>query len=300
VALIAPAASSVTRLSTADASHGRAQCHERDQLCACAAWLIAPAPCRWQDQVKQAMAASHLPQFSYGAPAFVLVFLAKERYVLSSPLLGDPRRIVSACAGKSAAYVFVRLMPELNNGRQTLAVSASAPLRYEGVAIYLVALLGFLAFNGLEQLHHEFNDDRAKGRPSAGPLLHISGFAVHVGPTVRGLQGGTAATLNYVLTMTLHSVAVDSSLRKEWGAVYQDMGRFILAGTGVLGWSTGILLALPEVVVPFVHRLHLGWDQHEQRHHRVRCATRHTFLVVRRGRFDLGDGAIAVGLSRDH
>jgi len=52
----------------------------------------------------------------------------------------------------SAAYVFVRLLPELAGGRHELAATAPVPLWFEGMAIYFLALAGFLVFYGLDHL----------------------------------------------------------------------------------------------------------------------------------------------------
>jgi hypothetical protein len=41
-------------------------------------------------------------------------------------------------------------MPELHGLRRSFAESVSVTLRYEGMAVYFVALVGFLTFYGLE------------------------------------------------------------------------------------------------------------------------------------------------------
>jgi hypothetical protein len=91
----------------------------------------------------------------------------------------------------SAAYVFVHLMPELHGVRRAFTESVSAPLRYEGMAIYFFALVGFLVFYGLDHL-------RARLRRSAGAEEYGMAFKVHVGGFA-----GYAGLMAYLLVHSL-------------------------------------------------------------------------------------------------
>src|SRR5450631_3779778 len=62
------------------------------------------------------------------------------------------RTAVSFGAGAATAYVFVHVMPELNGARRAFAESTSLTLRYEGMSIFYVSLIGFLVFYGLDHL----------------------------------------------------------------------------------------------------------------------------------------------------
>lgn len=167
--------------------------------------------------------------------------------------VGDRRTIVSFCAGMSAAYVFVRLMPEMDGARRALVKSVSVPLRYEGMAIYFVALLGFLAFYGLDHLRSRLRESAEGGEDSGSFKLHIGGFAAYVGLMayllVHGLEETVASTALYGVAFALHFLAVDHALREEHGAAYQRIGRWVLAVMSVLGWGAGLLFALPSYAV---------------------------------------------------
>lgn len=59
-------------------------------------------------------------------------------------LIRDRRSRISFGAGMCAAYVFVHVMPEVHGARRAFAESVSMTLRFEGMAIYFLALVGFL------------------------------------------------------------------------------------------------------------------------------------------------------------
>jgi hypothetical protein len=53
----------------------------------------------------------------------------------------------------------------------------------------------------------------------------------------------------YAVAITVHFLAVDHSLHEEHGAAYERVGRFMLAGMCLIGWGTGLLIALPPYVI---------------------------------------------------
>ena len=168
-------------------------------------------------------------------------------------LIRDGRTVVSFGGGMAAAYVFVHVMPEMHDARQTFVASMSVWLRYEGMAIYFVALLGFLAFYGLDHLRRRVGD--ADDTQSAGKAfrLHVGGFAAYVwlmAYLLAHYPGETRTpTVLYAVAITFHFVGVDHALRKEHGAAYERVGRFVLAAMCVAGWAAGLLHALPPAVL---------------------------------------------------
>lgn len=184
---------------------------------------------------------------------FAATFLVGGRVHPLRSLVRDRRSIISFGAGMSAAYVFVHLMPELHGVRRAFAESVSMPLRYEGMAIYFLALVGFLVFYGLDHLRRRLGETGEA--ESAGPAfkLHVGGFAAYVWLMayllVRNLEETTASTGLYALAIAVHFLGVDHALREEHGAAYERIGRFVLAGMSVLGWGAGLLVALPHYVL---------------------------------------------------
>ena len=66
-------------------------------------------------------------------------------------LEGYPRSIwLSLAGGVSVAYVFVQLLPELNEGQEAVAEVVGEGLAFIKSHVYLLALLGLAVFDGLE------------------------------------------------------------------------------------------------------------------------------------------------------
>jgi len=175
---------------------------------------------------------------------FVATFLAGGRMHPLRLFTADRRSAISFGAGMSAAYVFVHVLPELQEARRTL--SDAVDLRYEGMAIYFLALIGFLCFYSLDHL-------RARAGEGEGYRIHLAGFAAYVSLVgyllVRNLDETPWSLAAYVVAMMCHFLAIDHALREEHGAAFDRTGRFVLAATCVLGWGAGLLLTVPPFVI---------------------------------------------------
>jgi hypothetical protein len=187
---------------------------------------------------------------------FAGIFLVGGRIHPLRPLFRDRRSAISFAAGMSAAYVFVHVMPELHGARQAFAESVSVALRYEGMGIYFLALVGFLVFYGLDHLRKHLRgkaSEEETGEAGAAFKIHVGGFATYVGLVayllVHNLEGTPVSLALFVVAMTCHFLGVDHSLRDEHGAAYERIGRFLLAGAAVVGWGMGMAIALPPYVL---------------------------------------------------
>lgn len=184
---------------------------------------------------------------------FGATFLVGGRVHPFRVLIRDRRSIISFGAGMSAAYVFVHVMPELHGVRRAFAESVSAPLRYEGMAIYFLALVGFLVFYGLDHLRARLRQSAESEQDGRAFKLHVAGFAAYVWLMgyllVHNLEETPVSTALYAAAITFHFLAVDHALRDEHGAAYERVGRFVLAGACLLGWGVGLLVALPHFVL---------------------------------------------------
>ena len=190
-----------------------------------------------------------------GALLFAGAFLIGGGLHLLRSLVGDPRSIVSFGAGMSIAYVFVHVMPELHGARRAFAESASIALRYEGMVIYFLSLVGFLAFYGLEHLRKRLarSAEAEAAEEMQAFRLHIAGFAAYawlIGYLlVHNLEPSKSSTVLYVAAIAVHLLGVGDALRKEYGAAYERSGRFVLAGMSLLGWGTGVLAPFPHIAL---------------------------------------------------
>jgi hypothetical protein len=196
------------------------------------------------------MPTSEVLETGAAALLFGLIFFAGGCIRPLRHLVRDDRSLISFGAGMASAYVFVHAIPELQVVRRTFATSVAVTL-YEGVAIYFVALVGFLVFYGLDHRRaHLQRETAAGGQAGQAFRLHVGGFAAYVWLMayllVNNLEETRVSTALYAAAIAFHFLAVDHSFRSEHGAVYERTGRYVLAGSAVLGWSAGLLFALPQ------------------------------------------------------
>jgi hypothetical protein len=170
-----------------------------------------------------------------------------------------PRAALSIGAGATAAYVFVRMMPELGEAQAAfLTASAGVALPAPELRVYAAALVGFTVFYGLENLV-TWSRDRADGdaghRVWSDPvfLLHVGGFALYAWLVsylmVRGISEKQAPIALYAIAMGLHFIGVDHALLREHGAEYTRVGRFVLAAATLAGWSIGNLTEISQTTI---------------------------------------------------
>lgn len=193
--------------------------------------------------------ASEIIETGAAALLFAVTFLAGGRVHPLRALIRDRRSIISFGAGMSTAYVFVRVMPELEGSRRDFAASVSVDLPYEGAAIYFLSLVGFLVFYSLDHLRKTIAAERA----GLAFKLHVGGFAAYVWLMayllVSDFERTPVSTALYAVAIAFHFLAVDHALRREHGVAYERVGRFVLAGMSAFGWAVGLLFTLPHYVI---------------------------------------------------
>jgi hypothetical protein len=179
-----------------------------------------------------------------------------------------PEHVTASFAGGIAvAYVFLHLLPELAEGNERVGAlldeqGARSPLL--GLEIFLVALIGFTVFYGLERLaeRHRAAAEHSAGRSgtpaSGGPgavfRLHLGSFAVYnavIGYTLPvSWQASVPFALLFTLAIGLHFVLSDRGLEEHYGSRFDRWPpRLVLAGALVLGWALAALVAPTSAVV---------------------------------------------------
>ncbi len=157
---------------------------------------------------------------------------------------------LSIAGGASVAYVFVHILPELEGG--TVLESVAFLAGFLERHVYLVALIGFALFYGLERLAQEYGQERSKA--ALGVFwLHIASFSAYNGLIgyllVHREQPGVVSLLFYAIAMGLHFVVNDYGLRHHHEDAYDHLGRWLLAGAVVVGWAIGTTTEVDEAVV---------------------------------------------------
>jgi hypothetical protein len=183
------------------------------------------------------------------------IFLLACTFVLGRYLRGPfadaPRRVLSAAAGVSVAYVFLRALPEMSEAQDVFTrVTLDRGLPFPERRVYTAALIGFLLFYGLENIVSRSGlRGREQREPAAGLTykLQLGGFAAYAGLIgYLMVHQRTLPTLLYLIAMALHFLAVNHSFEREYGFSYDHSGRWLLAAAILIGGSAGIFTSMSE------------------------------------------------------
>lgn len=177
-----------------------------------------------------------------------------------------PERATGSFAGGIAvAYVFLHLLPELAAGNEAVGEALHDVVRVTpllDLGIFVVALVGFAAFYGLERLAQHSAGEGA-GDPPAGVFrLHLGSFVVYNGLITYTmplrLRTGVVFGLLFAVAMALHFVLTDRGLEEHYRRRFDNRGRFALAAALVAGWLLAWLFAPTRTVVVSVLTALLG------------------------------------------
>lgn len=168
------------------------------------------------------------------------------------------RHWLSFGAGVSIAYVFVDVLPILSAGQATLAETTVTIQEKLKQPVYLVALIGLVAFYSLELLAKRSRaGNREKAREdctSPGVFwVHTGIFALYnflLGYLLREAEHHSlvgCALLYFVLM--LHFTINDHALRSHHKALYDRFGRWLLALAVIGGYLLGTAYLLNEVSI---------------------------------------------------
>ncbi|WP_458206408.1 hypothetical protein [Haladaptatus sp. NG-SE-30] len=166
---------------------------------------------------------------------------------------------LSGAGGASVAYVFVHILPELEGA--TVLESVAFLARFLERHVFIVALIGFALFYGLERLAQESGHGRTDNGKDANRRVTGSGvFWLHIGSftAYNGLIGyllvhreqpGVASLLYFAVAMGLHFLVNDYGLRDHHEDAYDRRGRWLLAAAVLVGWAIGSATHVDEAVV---------------------------------------------------
>jgi hypothetical protein len=187
------------------------------------------------------------------ALALAAVHVATPGLVVFESLPRPP--MLSFGSGVSVAYVFVHLFPEVDHASETLSAGDGALLPF-GLPVYAVVLVGFVGFYGLEQFVR-----RTRAADQGGPSDDPDGvFWVHVGSfaSYNALLGYLLAERSgtdplgialYAAAIGLHFLVNDYGLREHHEQFYHGIGRWLLAGSVVVGGALGLVVHVDAVVL---------------------------------------------------
>ena len=202
----------------------------------------------------------------YGQAAILLSLVhiqaARLKFVRRSPR----SRWLSIGSGVSVAYIFVHVLPDLSAAQAEFQASTEF-LTFIEHHVYLLALLGMLAFYGLEwaaQMSKSESYEAGEGSVTQPGIfwLHMVSFSLYnalVGYLLnhREEPGGTSLGI-YVVAMALHFVVNDYSLSDDHKQAYRRIGRWILSAAVILGWVVGAQTEISEAITASLFALLSG------------------------------------------
>jgi zinc transporter ZupT len=186
--------------------------------------------------------------------AFVHIFAGQLRFLDTIPR----SRWLSMAGGVSVAYVFVHLLPELNERQRAFEQSHNGIFAYIEDHVYLVALIGLAAFYGLERAANiSRRNSRQAGERDTTSLpifwLHVISFSIYnalIGYLlVHRQEPGTANILLFTFAMALHFIVNDYGLRENHKRDYDKVGRWILAIAIVFGFLIGQAMEIQDMAL---------------------------------------------------
>jgi hypothetical protein len=158
------------------------------------------------------------------------------------------RRWHALSAGVAVAYVFVSVMPELEEHRPAVSESAIGALLDIEKRIYLWALAGFVAFAGLSRLRTApASEPRKLAQWYSGTIAGYALYVLVIGYLLVRREDATILSLGlYVFAIGLHLFMMDTELSEQFEHRYEPWGRVLLACCVLLGWALGIAEALSD------------------------------------------------------
>jgi hypothetical protein len=160
------------------------------------------------------------------------------------------RRWHALSAGVAVAYVFVSIMPELEEHRSVVTESSLGTWLDAEKRIYLWALAGFIAFAGLSRLRSApVSGNLRVGWLYNGTVLGYALYVLLIGYLlVRREDTSVLSLALYVFAIGLHLFMVDDELAEQYEHQYESGGRWLLVVGVLLGWALGIAGAFPDPV----------------------------------------------------
>ncbi|MGB3294127.1 MAG: hypothetical protein WBB01_14160 [Phormidesmis sp.] len=175
--------------------------------------------------------------------AFVHIFACKVKVLNRTPR----SRWLSLGSGASVAYVFVHVLPDLSIAQEEFQGQLQILTVLEH-HVYLLALVGMLAFYGLERAakvsRQQSLEEGGGDETQPGVFwLHMVSFSLYnalIGYLlVHREEPGLWSLIVYTTAMALHFLVNDYSLSEDHKHAYQHRGRWVLSAAVILGWVVG-------------------------------------------------------------
>lgn len=162
-------------------------------------------------------------------------------------------RFLSIAGGIAVAYVFLHLLPELNEYQRELEGEIGnnifASLENH---ILIISMLGLAVFYGLERFA---TANKRKQKPYVF-WIHIGSFTLYtfsIGYVLAESEFQSNGTMFlYFVALGIHFVTVDQGLRQHHQQLYDQRGRIFLSLAVLIGWAVGTFAEVNDLGLSIV------------------------------------------------
>ncbi|MDF1827887.1 MAG: hypothetical protein P1U39_06365 [Legionellaceae bacterium] len=169
-------------------------------------------------------------------------------------LPGQGQNFVSFAGGVAVAYVFLHMLPDLveyNKPIGEFLINSLWLTPFTELFIYIVALLGFLVYYGLELLAEEYSD--AGHDDALVYALHLGMFCLYnfliTYTMALRAQASMPAMCVFTVAMALHFVLTDRKFCRFYAGRFKHWGRFVLMSALFSGWFCSVLFDPVNILV---------------------------------------------------
>lgn len=175
---------------------------------------------------------------------------------------------LSIAGGISVSYVFIHLLPELEEWQELFEQQYHHQLSFFKHHLYLVALLGLAIFYGMEKAAITSKASRRQSKDGKEDKnkkvfwLHIIIFSIYnalIGYLLVHRESESMADLIwFAIAMGFHFIVNDYSLLDHYHHSYQRTGRWAVALSILCGWVAGVVTDVSEIFVAVLFSLVAG------------------------------------------
>ncbi len=183
--------------------------------------------------------------------ALIHIYAGSLKFLKSTPR----SNWLSFGGGVSVAYIFVHVLPDLGAAQADFQAQTQVLNSIEH-HIYVLSLVGMLAFYGLERaakISREQSVQEGEGDATQPGVfwLHMASFSLYnalIGYLLMHREEpGLWSLCLYAFAMALHFMVNDYSLCEDHKHSYRHKGRWILSAAVICGWVVGTQIEIHEV-----------------------------------------------------
>lgn len=164
------------------------------------------------------------------------------------------KAFTSFAGGTAVAYVFLHMLPDLVEYNEPIGrflINDDWLTPFAELMIYIISLLGFLIYYGLD-LFAESKPEANRKQLHRAYILHLFMFALYnfLITYTMSLRAQTSISATFLFTgsMALHFVLTDRKFSRLYIHLFNQQGRFILISALLAGWLCSVIFDPVNVV----------------------------------------------------